>query len=199
MKDKSKREFFDREAHGWNDRFHQTDEPEIRRLVERFDLRPDDRVLDLGTGNGILLRHISQRVSGSGEVLALDFSWKMISEAARIEGRAHVRFINASAEALPLKDRTVDCITCLATFAHLCDKKEAIEEMSRVLRSDGRLYIAHLLSSKELEEHHRSAGGAVEHDVLPSDAQMAAMLQKAGLRDILVVDQPNLYLASAKR
>jgi SAM-dependent methyltransferase len=199
MKDRSKRDFFDREARGWNDRFHQTDESEIRGLVERFDLRPGDRILDVGTGNGILLRYLSQRVTGSGDVLALDFSWKMISEATRIEGRAHIRFINASVENLPLKDRTVDCITCVAAFAHVCDKKEAIEEMSRVLRPDGRLYIAHLLSSRELAEHHRSAGGAVEHDILPPDVEMAAMLQRAGLKDIQVVDQPNLYLASAKR
>ena len=199
MKDESRREFFDREARGWNDRSHQRDEPEIRRLVNGFDLRPDDRVLDVGTGNGILLRYLSQRVTGSGEVLALDFSWKMISEAARIEGRAKVRFINASVEALPLRDQTVDCITCVATFAHLCDKEEAISEMSRVLKPDGRLYIAHLLSRKELAEHHRSAGGAVEHDILPPDVEMAAILQRAGLKDIQVVDRPNLYLASAKR
>ena len=40
-----KREFFDKEADGWDDRCHQDDEKEMRQLVERFELKPAEMIL----------------------------------------------------------------------------------------------------------------------------------------------------------
>jgi ubiquinone/menaquinone biosynthesis C-methylase UbiE len=194
----SKRKFFDREARGWDDRSHRDDQRRIRELVRLFRLKPGDRVLDVGTGNGVLLPHLLEKVGASGKVVALDFSWNMIAEAARIETNESVSLLNASAEAIPLKDDTFDRVACLATFAHVCRKKEALKEMNRVLKEGaGRVYIAHLMGKKELAEHHCSAGKAVIHDILPSDSDMRGMMQEAGFKDILIVDRPQLYLASA--
>jgi ubiquinone/menaquinone biosynthesis C-methylase UbiE len=198
MDEKLKREFFDEKAQGWDGRFHEDDEGQIRQLVERFDLKSGDRVLDVGTGNGVLLPYLLAKVGPGGRVVALDFSWNMIAEAARVQMNGGVSLLNASAEAIPLKDNTFDCVACLATFAHVCRKMEALKEMNRVLKEgSGRVYIAHLLGKKELAEHHRSAGKAVIHDILPSDSEMRGMMQEAGFKDVRIVDRPQLYLASA--
>ena len=199
MSDPSKKEFFDKEASGWDDRYHQDDKSEMRRLVGRFDLKPGDRVLDVGTGNGILLPHLFGKVKDEGKIVALDFSWDMIFEATKVEKKTNICFVNASVEALPIKGQTFDCVTCVATFAHISEKRKAINEMGRVLKKGGRLYIAHLLGKKELAEHHNLAGGVVEHDILPSDSEMTTMLENSGLKDIKIIDQPNFYLASARK
>jgi len=199
MKDLSKREFFDKEAHEWDDRYHQDDRSEIQRLVERFDLNPGDRILDVGTGNGILLPYLLRKIKNRGKIVAVDFSWNMLFEATKVEKKTNICFINACVEALPLRDQSFDCITCLAAFAHVDRKRKAVSELGRVLKSDGRLYIAHLLGKKELAEHHRSAGGAVKHDTLLPDLEMMAMMEGSGLKDIKISDQPNLYLASARK
>ncbi len=198
MSDQSKREFFDREAFGWNHRYHQDDELELQRLVERFELKPGGWVLDVGTGNGILIPHLWRKIEHKGKIVALDFSWNMIREATKVEKGRNICFVNACVENLPIKTQTFDCITCLAIFAHVNDKRGAINEMSRVLKKDGKLYIAHLLGKKELAEHHRMAGGTVEHDTLPPDSEMIDMMRNSGLKDIRIIDQPNLYLASAR-
>ncbi|MGB8656495.1 MAG: class I SAM-dependent methyltransferase [Candidatus Zixiibacteriota bacterium] len=199
MKDLSKRHFFDQKAPGWDDRNHPDDRQQIEKLAEEFELRPGDWVLDVGTGNGVLLPHLSARAGDKGKILSLDFSWKMISQAQMSKHRANIRFVNGSADSLPLKDGTIDCITCLAAFAHVCAQTEAMREIGRVLKKGGRVYIAHLLGKKELAEHHQRAGGAVEHDVLPPDSEMTKMMRNSGLQDIKIIDQPDLYLASARK
>jgi ubiquinone/menaquinone biosynthesis C-methylase UbiE len=199
MHEKSKRDFFDGEACKWDERFHGDDEHRIRQLVEKFDLKLGEKVLDVGTGNGVLIPFLLTKVGDQGNVLALDFSWEMISEAARIRGKKGICLVNASVETLPLKNQIFDCITCVATFPHVCRKEEALKEMSRVLKRGGKIFIAHLMGKNELAEHHRSAGGAVMHDVLPSDREMAAMMQQVGFENIQIEDQPDFYLAGAKK
>jgi ubiquinone/menaquinone biosynthesis C-methylase UbiE len=197
MSDSDKRDFFDKEALGWNKRYHQKGLEEIRNLINRFDIRSDDFILDVGTGNGILLPFLLEKVEYKSRIVALDFSWNMIREASRLVPTRGLGFVNASAEWLPTKSEIFDCITCLATFAHICEKEKALNEIGRVLKKGGRFYIAHLLGKGELAEHHKSAGGAVEHDVLPPDAEMETMMMRAGLREIRIIDQSHLYLASA--
>ncbi len=199
MKDIDKRKFFDKKAEGWDHRNHPDDKFRIKKLIDRFSLKPGDLVLDVGTGNGILLPYLGSQVKRDGKVYAIDFSWRMIFEAKKNNRKTNVRFLNASAEALPIKDSRFDCITCYSAFAHLCDKEKSLKEMARVLKRGGRLYITHPFGKKELAGHHKVAGGAVEHDTLPSDVAMKKMMRDCGFKDIRIIDQPDLYWASAKK
>jgi ubiquinone/menaquinone biosynthesis C-methylase UbiE len=199
MKHLSKRKFFDKEAQGWNDRCHQDDESEIRKLVERLGLKPGEWVLDVGTGGGVLLPHLRREVGDRGRVVGLDSSWKMILEAGKARTKQDFCLVNACVQRLPLKNQTFDCITCMDTFAHVNDKREALNEIGRILKKDGRLYIAHTLGKKELAEYHRGVGGVVRDDILPADHEMTGMMEGAGLKDIKIEDRPDLYLASARK
>ncbi len=199
MTDKDKIKFFDAKARGWDRRNHPDDKQQIQKLVNRFSLKPNDLILDIGTGNGVLLPYLSSKVKTGGRILALDISWKMIVWAKKNNRRRNLRFLNASAEALPIKDQKLDGITCLAAFAHVCDKMECLKEMARILKKGGRLYIAHLLGKKELAHHHKNAGRAVMHDTLPADSIMKKMLMRSGFKNIRIIDRPDLYLASAQK
>jgi len=201
----SKREFFNKQAKCWDEQYNRDVTSQIRDLVERFDLKEGKSVLDVGCGTGILLPYLSEKVKKEGLIFALDFSWNMILEAKKNrihpteEEKPQIHFINASVEALPLKDQEMDYITCFATFAHITDQKKSIYEMGRVLKTGGKLFIAHFFGKKELAEHHRLAGVEVEHDTLPDDNKMREMMENTGLKDIEIIDQPNLYLASGKK
>jgi ubiquinone/menaquinone biosynthesis C-methylase UbiE len=200
----SKREFFNREAARWDRQYHRDHAGQIKDLLARFDIKPGKSVLDVGCGTGILLPHLSEKVKEKGSVIALDFSWNMIFEAKNKSDRSeeekpHLHFINASVEALPLKDQTIDYITCLDTFAHVTDQEKALYVMGRALKRGGKLFLAHTLGRKELAERHKLVGGEVEHDTLPGDDKMREMMKNVGLKDIEIIDQPNLYLASGRK
>jgi ubiquinone/menaquinone biosynthesis C-methylase UbiE len=85
----------------------------LLRVVERLDLRPDDRVLEIGCGHGVAATLVCERLDG-GRLTAVDRSPKMIAVARR-RNRAYVEagkaeFLVARLEELDLGERRFDRI-----------------------------------------------------------------------------------------
>jgi ubiquinone/menaquinone biosynthesis C-methylase UbiE len=83
----------------------------LRRIVDELDIRPDDRVLEIGCGHGVAATLVCERLR-EGRLTAVDRSPKMI-EAATRRNAAHVEagkaeFLVASLEDLDLGDRRFD-------------------------------------------------------------------------------------------
>ncbi|MGE5636925.1 MAG: class I SAM-dependent methyltransferase [Nocardioidaceae bacterium] len=85
----------------------------LRAVVDRLDVQPDDRVLELGCGHGVAATLVCERLDG-GRLTAIDRSAKMIDAAMRRNaphvagGRAE--FLVATLEDLDLRDRRFDKI-----------------------------------------------------------------------------------------
>jgi len=85
----------------------------LRSIVERLDIRPRDRVLEIGCGHGVAATYVCERLEG-GRLTAIDRSQKMIDAAIRRNG-AYVEdgtaeFLVARLEQLDLGDRRFDTI-----------------------------------------------------------------------------------------
>jgi ubiquinone/menaquinone biosynthesis C-methylase UbiE len=85
----------------------------LRAIVERLDIRPDDRVLEIGCGHGLAATLVCERLDG-GRLTAVDRSAKMIEAASR-RNAAYVEagiaeFLVAELEHLDLGDRRFDTI-----------------------------------------------------------------------------------------
>jgi ubiquinone/menaquinone biosynthesis C-methylase UbiE len=83
----------------------------LRDIVDQLDIRPDDRVLEIGCGHGVAASFVCERLVG-GHLTAVDRSAKMI-EAARRRNAAYVEagraeFIVAELEDLDLGERRFD-------------------------------------------------------------------------------------------
>jgi ubiquinone/menaquinone biosynthesis C-methylase UbiE len=79
----------------------------LRSIVERLDLQPGDRVLEIGCGHGVAATFVCERLEG-GRLTAVDRSPKMIAAASRrnaayVAGKAE--FLVATLEDLDLGDR----------------------------------------------------------------------------------------------
>jgi ubiquinone/menaquinone biosynthesis C-methylase UbiE len=85
----------------------------LRAVVERLDIQPGDRVLEIGCGHGVAATFVCERLEG-GRLTAVDRSPKMI-QAARRRNAGYVEagkaeFLVASLEDMDLGDRRFDKI-----------------------------------------------------------------------------------------
>jgi ubiquinone/menaquinone biosynthesis C-methylase UbiE len=85
----------------------------LQRVVDRLDIQPDDRVLEIGCGHGVAATMVCERLE-SGRLTAIDRSRKMVEAAAR-RNAAYVEadraeFLVARLEDAELGERRFDKI-----------------------------------------------------------------------------------------
>jgi SAM-dependent methyltransferase len=106
-------------------------------------------VLEIGAGSGLNLPLYG---AGVREVLALEPDSRLLEMARRNanEARRPVTFLDASADAIPLEDRSVDTVVTTWTLCTIPEAARALQEMRRVLKPAGHLlFVEHGLAPDE--------------------------------------------------
>ena len=111
-------------------------------LATRLDLVGAETVLDLACGPGTLTRHLSDAVGPDGLVVGADLSAPMLTRAARAVTAANTAFVRADAMDLPLRDASLDAVSCSLCLHLVPDLDSALTQIARVLRPGGRLAAA---------------------------------------------------------
>lgn len=112
-----------------------------QRLIERAELRPGERVIDVGCGTGLVTMQAALAVAPGGSVLGVDLSDAMVTRAneqARARGFDHVRAERMDAEQLRVPDATFDVALNALGLMYVPDGPKAVAEMVRVLAPRGR-------------------------------------------------------------
>jgi ubiquinone/menaquinone biosynthesis C-methylase UbiE len=191
--------YFDRLAPTWDSELSPGRLKSLGDIVRDLGVRPGYHVLDIGSGTGVLLPFLIAELGGQGEIVALDFSAEMLSQAQAKGFPAIVRFAQADVVAIPLGDNSVDLAICNSAFPHFDDKVKALKEITRVLKNSGRLAICHTMSREMLNRLHQSIGGVVANDLLPDEFELRRLIKQAGLKITHFEDGPEQYLVIAEK
>ncbi len=109
------------------------------------------RVLDIACGSGESVFALERRMSEKGlkaaEIVGADFSEGMLAlargkaEKKRAESSVTKNFARADCAALPFPDETFDAVTTAFGFRNFSDRQKCLEELCRVLKPGGRIFI----------------------------------------------------------
>jgi demethylmenaquinone methyltransferase/2-methoxy-6-polyprenyl-1,4-benzoquinol methylase len=185
-----------------------------RRAADLAALGPGGRALDVATGTGDLALELAERVSPGGEVVATDFSERMLELArAKVGSRSfgpatRVLVRSANALALPFGDGEFDAATVGFGARNFSDLELGLREMTRVVRPGGRVVVLEITTPQQLPLSWffelwfdravpalgRLAGDFEAYSYLPSSVrrfpgprQLAETMARCGLHDIRYV------------
>jgi ubiquinone/menaquinone biosynthesis C-methylase UbiE len=117
----------------------------VNLILEATPIQPQDIVLDVATGTGVIPYHLEKAGHPQIQIHGLDITMSMLNHASRrlagLDGHRKQNLVCASAMDMPYANSTFAQVICgLAT--HHMDVKILIFECQRVLQSGGKLTIA---------------------------------------------------------
>jgi len=115
------------------------DPPPIRKIRQQIMSLAYGKVLEIGAGSGANFIHYdSERVS---KLYALEPNLKMIRLAKRqaYRTRLNIEYLDLPGEHIPLENDSIDTVVSTFTLCTISSIVEAIREIARILRPDGKL------------------------------------------------------------
>ena len=192
------RAYFNERADIWDETIAEKDAAKLDRMVQRLNVKPGSTVLDVGTGTGVFVPFLLNRIGGRGQLVAIDIAEEMLKRSMAKSFGGNIKYIHADITSIPFIEGTFNAIVCYSSFPHFQNKPRALVEITRVLKSDGGLFICHTESRSVINSIHREIP-AVKNDIIPDMADMLTMLSEAGFTDVEIDDGCDSYLISAMK
>jgi trans-aconitate 2-methyltransferase len=162
-----------------------------RDVIDRLDLRGDERVLDAGCGTGRVTEVLARRVP-DGSVIAVDGSQKMVDETRK----RGITAFRADLAELEL-DEPVDAILSTATFHWIADHERLFARLHAALRPGGRMSVqcggagnvANVQAAIDAVDHPALRGWEGPWNFAAPD-ETTRRLEQAGFKDVWAWLQP---------
>lgn len=154
------REFFNKLAYKWDEMCHH-DDKKIREILALTEVKENSKILDIGTGTGILISYLLEK--SPSKLVGLDISEKMIEVAKKKYEGKNVKFIVS--DIMNFNEDKYDYIFIYSAYPHFKDKEKLFEHLSSLLNENGKVVIAHSQSRDEINNVH-SKSDVVKEDVL---------------------------------
>lgn len=170
-------------------------------FVDFLEVGPGMRVLEVGSGLGILAEEVSAR---GAAVIGLERSAEQIAAASR---SGNTLFVQGDAHNLHFEDSAFDLVYARYLLEHVSDPARVVREMRRVVRPGGRVVAcdndismmrmdppcpAFEAAWQGLARYQRTLGG----DALIG-RRLFRLFRQAGLRDIELSVQPEVHWAGS--
>jgi SAM-dependent methyltransferase len=162
-----------------------------RAILDALALGPDDRLLEIGCGGGLLLRDAA---AVGATVTGLDHSPDMVALARERAPGAEV--VEGRAEALPFGGGAFTAIAMSVVLIFFADPLAVLSECRRVLRPGGRL--AAYTTAPELRGTPAAPEPLAAHGHFHTDDELVALASDAGLRDAAVARDGGGQLLTAR-
>jgi ubiquinone/menaquinone biosynthesis C-methylase UbiE len=117
------------------------------RLREVLRPQPGERLLELGVGTGYYSPELAGWVAPEGTLELFDLQQEFLDHtmrAAAERGLTNLVPTQGDATQLPYEDDSIDAVILTAVLGEIPDRAAALEEISRILKPNGRLVVGEL-------------------------------------------------------
>jgi ubiquinone/menaquinone biosynthesis C-methylase UbiE len=147
------------------------------RTLELLNIRPEDRVLEVGFGPGLAVARAAERAT-AGKVVGIDHSPLMLRQARRRNAKAihagRVELLLGSADALPRFEERFDKILAVNVYMFWDDPASVLTSLRSLMKPGGVIALT-------LQPRRR---GATVDDTQANAKRMAAALEAAGFGEV---------------
>jgi len=164
-------------------------EKRTEQIVAAANLTAGDRVLDVGTGIGVLIPYMQR--FGVRCIVGCDLSAAMLAEAQN--RYPNTRFWCGDVVDIPREMGPFDVVFFNAVFGNMWNQRHALASTSAHLTATGRIIISHPMGAAFAEQLRAADPKMVLHP-LPSEKSTAGLIRNLPLKIHYFSDQQLLYL-----
>lgn len=194
-------QFFDRcyeEGLFWA--FAPEEQTRVERLIELFDIRDGERIVEPGCGCGRLTSLLAAKTGTTGTIVACEISPKMFQHCLKLNLPTFVRFYNTTIMSLTLQENSVDHVICFNVWPHLHPPEPHLQFFHTILKKGGLLHIAHSCGREFINKiHGDSTDRMIQKHQLPSAKELAEYLKIKKWDIAQLLDEENLYYIRAQK
>lgn len=151
--------------------------------IDLLELKPGDRVLEVGVGTGLTLPLYPPYV----QVLGIDISGKMLEKAhEKVDklGLKNVSLLEMDAQRMSFDDDEFDCVTACYVVSTAPNPMKVVSEIKRVCKRGGRIvFINHFKSKNRLLAKVEDAiNGFCKHIGFHTNLELETLLEASELK-----------------
>lgn len=191
-------DFFDRLAPHWDADEVRSTPARVNAILDMLEIKPGMNVLDLGTGTGVLIPYLVERVGDSGYIVAVDLSEGMLNIARKKYGEyPNVEFLKLDFEEEQLPGK-YDLVLLYSVYPHLHYPKDTLAWLFRMnIKPGGRIVIAFPSDEKFINSIHHERKSESDH-LLPAP-RLAEIIREWGYEAAVEADNPDAYVIVVSR
>ncbi|WP_315118961.1 class I SAM-dependent methyltransferase [uncultured Clostridium sp.] len=183
------REFFNNLASKW-DEICNHDDKKLREIMKLSKMRENSKVLDVGTGTGVLVKYLLEYSPIA--IKAVDLSENMIEVARNKYNNDNVEFIVK--DIMDFQEGNFNYIFLYSVYPHFMDKDELFGHLYKLLKVDGKIVIAHSESKEKINNIHKKSDTVKEH-MLPA-VEVTSNIMSKYFKVEEAIDNENMYYIS---
>ena len=190
--------FFDRISETWDSDEILSTPRKVQVILSEIGIERGCRVLDLGTGTGVLIPFLAESVGPEGSVVAVDISSGMLDKAARKYSHLpNLNLVKRDFEEEHLEGR-FDLILLYCVYPHLHQPENTLKRLVRDnLKREGRIIVAFPTDENFINSIHKER--KAESDMLPSAPRLASLFGEWGLDAGVVSCGPEEYIVEIRK
>ncbi len=185
-------DFFDSCAPWW-DADMIRNEPIIQTILDNAGIQPGVDVLDVACGTGVLFPDYLKRNVGS--VTGIDISSQMVKIASGKFPQIPVICGDVETTDFPMQ---YDRVMVYNAFPHFPNPQALIEKLASVVKTGGRLSVAHGMSRKALHAHHAGRASSISIELIP-ETELKALFEQWFSVDVCISNDSMYQVCGIKK